>query len=253
MPDAGDSGLYVYGVLAWTPDSPRRLPGEGMDGHPLEVVHAQDVGALVTEVELPRPPGRRRDLLSHSDVLNTVALERDVVPLRFGTVFPDADAVVDDLLASGYGVLTALIDRLAGAVQLNLRATYVEERVLAGVVRADPEIGRLRERTRDLPEGIQHPDLLRLGRLVSEVVGDMRREDSAMLAELVLPMVRETRVRERGTPDHVLDLALLVDRESVAVVEAELEDIAADIHERIALQLTGPLAPFDFVEEEPWD
>jgi hypothetical protein len=65
-------------------------------------------------------------------------------------------------------------------------------------------------------------------------------------------LVRESRVRERGTTDHVLDLALLVDRESLGVVERELEAIATDVHERIRLQLTGPLAPFDFVQEEPW-
>jgi hypothetical protein len=50
----------------------------------------------------------------------------------------------------------------------------------------------------------------------------------------------------------VLDRALLVDRESVALVETELERVATDVHERIRLQLTGPLAPFDFVEDEPW-
>ena len=61
-----------------------------------------------------------------------------------------------------------------------------------------------------------------------------------MLAECVLPLVRDSRVRERATTDHVLDIALLVDRESVAMVEAELERVAADVHERIRLQLTEP-------------
>lgn len=252
MPEVADTGLYAYGVLPWVGDKDPSIPGSGMDGFPLDVVGADGIGAVVTSVQLPRPPGRRRDLLSHSDVLNAIAAERDVVPLRFGTVFPDARTVVDDLLAPRHGELSSLLGRLGGCVQLNLRATYVEERVLAGVVQGDAEIRRLRDRTRHLPEGAHHPDTVRLGQLVAGALAGLRREDSAVLAELVLPMVRESRVRERSTTDHVLDLALLVDREALGLVESELEEIAADLHDRIRLQLTGPLAPFDFVEEEAW-
>jgi hypothetical protein len=248
MPDTDDTGLYVYGIVPSTgPSLPEHL--RGMDGHEVEIVTDGGLGAVVTAISLPRPPGRRRDLLSHSDVLNALAAERDVVPLRFGTVFDDRDAIVRELLRARSASLTQLLDRLTDAVQLNLRASYVEERVLAGVVHRSPEIRELRERTKHLPEGTPHPDALRLGRLVSQVLDDLRRRDSTLLADRVLPMVRDSRVRERSTTDHVLDVALLVERGSVGMVEAELERVAADVHERIRLQLTGPLAPYDFVGE----
>ena len=48
-------------------------------------------------------------------------------------------------------------------MQLNLRATYREEQVLTEVVQSHPEIAELRRRTKDLPEGAMHPDLVRLG------------------------------------------------------------------------------------------
>lgn len=251
MPEAGDTGLYVYGVVA-SVDAAWHSDLHGMDGHPLEVVASEGLGAVVTEISLPRPPGRRRDLLSHSDVLNAVAVECDVVPVRFGTVFPGPDEVVDEFLSLRTDELTLMLERLANAVQFNLRASYVEERVLAEVVQADPDIRRLRERTKALPPGTPHPDVLRLGRMVSATMADLRREDSALLAESILPLVRESRVRERSTTDHVLELALLVDRDLMAVFEEQLEQVAADVHERIRLQLTGPLAPFDFLEEGPW-
>jgi len=251
MPEPGDRGLYVYGVVASVDATP---PGDlrGMDGHPLELVSTGSLGALVTEISLPRPPGRRRDLMSHSDVLNVLATEWDVVPVRFGTVFPSRNEVVDELLNARSSELHGLLERVGDAVQFNLRATYVEERVLAEVVRADPEIRRLKHRTERLPAGTAHPEVLHLGRLVAEALAAHRRGDSAVLAEAVLPLVRDSRVRERSTTDHVLDLALLVDRASVAVFEEALEELAADVHERIHLQLTGPLAPFDFLEEQPW-
>jgi hypothetical protein len=253
MPDPGDTGVYAYGIVPAVGSS---LPGDlqGMDGHGVELVTAGRLGAVVTSIALPRPPGRRRDLLSHSEVLTTIASDLDVVPLRFGTVFPDADAIAQELLTDRAQFLTDLLDRVAGAVQLNLRASYVEARVLADVVSGSRDIRRLRERTKHLPEGMPHPDALRLGQLVSNALGELRHDDSGLIAARVLPYVRDSRVRERATPDHVLDVALLVDRTRVPVLEAELEDLADDVHDHIRLQLTGPLAPFDFVEEgQRWD
>ena len=248
MPDPDHTGVYAYGVV---PAEGSSLPGDirGMDGHALELVSDGRLGAVVTSIALPRPPGRRRDLLSHSEVLTTLASDVDVVPLRFGTVFPDADAVAQELLTGRARSLTALLERVADAVQLNLRASYVEERVLADVVAGSRDIRRLRERTKHLPEGMPHPDALRLGQLVSNALSELRHDDSAWIAARVLPYVRDSRVRERATPDHVLDVALLVDRSRVSMLEAELEDLADELHDHMRLQLTGPLAPFDFVEE----
>jgi hypothetical protein len=34
--------------------------------------------------------------------------------------------------------------------------------------------------------------------------------------------------------------------------EDTLEGLAEAVHERIRLRLTGPVAPYDFVEGQPW-
>src|SRR3954447_11991008 len=133
MAEPGDTGWYVYGIVPST-GSLAPVDIQGMDGRGVEVIPGGGLGAVVTEISLPRPPGRRRELLSHSDVLNAVVRHHDVVPLRFGTIFADTQAVVDDLLVARSTALRRSLDRVFDAVQLNLRATYVEERVLADVV-----------------------------------------------------------------------------------------------------------------------
>jgi hypothetical protein len=250
MPERGDSGVYVYGVVPATSAVPSTL--RGMDGKPVESVVQADLAAVVTEVALPRPAGRRKDLLSHSEVLNAVAERHDVVPLRFGTMLADRRAVVADVLERQHHRFTSTLERIAGAVQLNLRATYVEERVLADILKESPRIRSLRERTRGLPPGLPHPDMLELGRLVALRVEDLRREDGAQLMESLLPLVLDVRNHDRAGTEHVLDVAMLVERRSVEVLETHLERVARDVHERMGVALTGPLAAFDFVEEEAW-
>src|SRR5689334_9929346 len=77
MPEPAHMGWYVCGVVAAPAAA---LPAvTGMDGHELHAVEHDGLAAVVTEVVMPRPPGRRRDLMSHSDVLTAVAEDQDVV------------------------------------------------------------------------------------------------------------------------------------------------------------------------------
>jgi hypothetical protein len=113
-------------------------------------------------------------------------------------------------------------------------------------------VAELRRRTRGLPEGAVHPDLVRLGEAVSGAMETKRRDDSAMLLDFVAPYAADTVVWPGRDLEHVVDVALLVTRDRVGEVEEALEDLAAELHERIRLRLVGPVAPYDFVDGPSW-
>ena len=77
----------------------------------------------------------------------------------------------------------------ATLAQLNIRARYDEEHVLAEVVESDPVVADLRERTRDLPAGTLHPDLVRLGERVSRAFETLRGRDREELLDAIGPLV----------------------------------------------------------------
>jgi hypothetical protein len=201
---------------------------------------------------LDRPPGRRAELLAHARVVDALAEAGAVVPVQFGSVVEDDDAVVLQLLENESDRYAALLERLRGMAQLNLRATYVSEQVLAEVVREDAVVAELRRRTRHLPEGSVHPDLVRLGEAVAGAMETKRRDDAAMLLDYVAPLSADHVVRPGRDLDQVVDLALLVDRGRLSGIEEALEELAAELHERIRLRLVGPVAPYDFVDGGSW-
>jgi hypothetical protein len=249
MPEAAttlevDTGYYVYGVVPADQPLPEGL--RGLDDAPVELVELEGIAAAVGVIRLERPPGRRADLMAHSAVIDALAADGTVVPVQFGSVMADRESVLEDLLADQRDHYADLLTALAGTVQLNLRAIYREEQALAEVVMSDPGIARLRERTRDLPPGTMHPDLVRLGEAVSHAMERKRTEDTDGL----LPV--DHRLRPLGDMDHVFDVALLVERDRVEALEERLEEIAEVVHERIRLQLTGPFAAYDFVEDPGW-
>jgi Gas vesicle synthesis protein GvpL/GvpF len=245
-----DTGYYVYGVV---PAVERERPAlAGIDARAVEYVEHGDVVAAVSVFVLDRPPGRRAELLAHSAVLEALAADGPVVPVQFGSVLADRDAVVSDLLEPDRETFARLLERLRGTRQYNLRATYVEDQVLAEIVRTRPDIAELRRRTRTLPEGMVHPDLVRLGELVSQAMEGKRQDDADQVLEVLLPHVVAESPRAGGGVDHLLEVAVLVDEQRVPEMEAALETLAEALHERVRLRLTGPVPPYDFVEEERW-
>lgn len=252
MPDAVtdvEVGCYVYGVVLADADLPTLT---GIDGAEVEYVEHDGIAAAVGEIAIDRPPGRRKDLLAHSEVVDALVKAGPVVPVQFGSVLADRDSVVHDLLEVDHDYFAGLLDDVRGRVQLNLRATYVEEQVLAEVVESDPQIAELRRRTRGLPEGTMHPDLVRLGESVSRAMEVRRADDAEALLDQLEPRVEDVSVRAGGGVDHLLDVALLVRSDRVDEVEELLESLAEAWHERIRMRLVGPVAPYDFAEVEAW-
>ena len=208
------------------------------------------VGALVEAVDIDRPLGRRRDLVAHSTVLNTMAAHGPVLPMRFGAVVEGERAVVEELLAPQQEHFLEMLDQVAGHVQFTLRAHYVLDTVLAEVVAADPEIAQLRRETADLPEDATHFKRIRLGELVSKAVDARRRADAEDLISRIAPWWKTGwQGRWPGwTPWRTSRSSC--PRTSRTELEAAAEVLAEELDGRVRLSLAGPMAVFDFVPEQ---
>lgn len=240
------SGCHVYAVVR---AEDGRIPQglTGIDGSPVYAVPHHEVAAVVGEILLERPAGHRADLLSYSKVLDALVGSGVVAPVQFGSVLADVESVVQDLLVPNEEHFEDLLDMLTGRAQFNLGAAYRDDVALAEIVAADPVIAELRERTRVLGQHEAYGDRVRLGELVAHAMEAKRAEDLNLLLDAIVPFVAAHSVRAGSSPDKVADVALLVDDDRRADLEAQLEAVAESVHERIRLRLIGPTAAYDFV------
>ena len=245
---SNSTAYYVYGIVL--ADAPVEVVAEAGLGGQVELHTDGSVGALVEAVEIDRPLGRRRDLVAHSTVLNTMAAHGPVLPMRFGSVVDGERAVVEELLAPQQEHFLEMLGQVAGHVQFTLRAHYVLDTVLAEIVAADPEIAQLRRETKDLPEDATHFKRIRLGELVSKAVDARRRADADDLISRIAPVVEDWVAREVAGMDTMADYALLVSSDRQTELEAAAEVLAAELDGRVRLSLAGPMAVFDFVPEQ---
>jgi hypothetical protein len=241
MPAAATSNaMYVYGIVR-AEDIPA-VSAEGVAGRPVELVERGDLAALVS----PLPPGelrvKRRDLHRHLKVLEEAFAETTIVPCPFGTVV-QSEEDVDSLLLSGRrDELCAALETLDGRVQFNLKAVYEEEELLREIVRANPQIKRLRDEAADYRQQLQ------LGEAVAGLVEQRREADVARLVEQLSRLADDVVVAAGGAEDVALKASVLVPRTQVKRFDARLEELARREHPVIQLEVIGPLPPTAFAE-----
>jgi Gas vesicle synthesis protein GvpL/GvpF len=240
----GESVAYVYGVVPAKAAPSIRATGVG--GGSVRAVPFDRVAALVSDVEAPIR-AKRRELLSHSDVLNEAASSATVVPLQFGTTFPDQESVVDEFLEPRHDELKGLLAELDGRVEVLVKAFYVEDTILAEIVRDEPRVARLREATRDRTPAATHAARLELGTAVAAALERRTAADAAAILAAVRPFALDVNVDTTPIENQVLRASILVERKQVSAVDSALSALAERHAGRIHFKYIGPLAPHSFV------
>jgi hypothetical protein len=184
----------------------------------------------------------RANLLAHTKVLESLATEATVLPMRFGMVVADEQELVDGYLSPQQDALAAALERLRGHVELRLRGRYDEEAVLREVVAADPGLARLRGRS-----GVEAR--MQLGERVVAGIEARRERDldrlvdrSAHVAGLVAGSVAE--------PLDAFSLSLLVAEDGMDAFDRALDELGEAVAPALSLELVGPVPPFSFTTPE---
>ncbi|MFD5662359.1 GvpL/GvpF family gas vesicle protein [Streptomyces hirsutus] len=236
---------YVYGIIASThPAVPEHLSGVG-EG-PLRVLKAGDLAAVVSDAPEGLRP-KRRELLAHQNVLGEVGAEGCVLPMRFGSVAPDDNAVTDVLTerAEHYKERLRALD---GRVEYNVKANHVEEAVLHHVMAVNPEVRALAEANRKAGGG-SYDDKIRLGEMVAGAVRGQEAEDGAAVQRALEPVADAVGVGPEST-GWLANVSFLVERDAAANFMAAVDRVR-EAMPHLEVRLNGPLPPYSFVEPGP--
>jgi hypothetical protein len=250
---AASTATYVYGVVRAAEEP--KIDAAGVGGHArVRSLTAGDLTAIVSDVDAGFVEAGREDLERHMAILEQTALSATVVPLRFGTVMPDDDAVTAELLGARAAELHELLTALDGRVELSLTGTY-EERIFGEVVAEQPEVAALRERVRGRDENATYYDRIRLGELVADAMAAKRQRDTEEVLAKLRPLADDVHVGDVAHERSVLSASFLVHRDRLPEFDRAAEEVAARNRTRIRFRYAGPLPPYDFVgggKAGPW-
>jgi gas vesicle protein GvpL/GvpF len=256
------TGWYVYGIveagvrpidLDDTPEiggleAARSIESAGLAA----VVSRVDLGEF-DERALPErlndPVWLEAKARAHEEVLEAVARQRTIVPLRFGTIFLGTTDV-RSFVSERETALRQTIERVRGRVELGVKAwgdratmeaAWNEAAGQEGAEAEAPGRSYLLERRREQRRSRE------LSALCQEVVADAHRRLLRLAVEGVAnrPHAREL----SGRSEQMLLNAAYLTQEDDSSIAAEVA--ALDVEHRevgISFELTGPWPPHNFVD-----
>ncbi|CAM3051835.1 GvpL/GvpF family gas vesicle protein [Prescottella defluvii] len=247
-PEESAAVVYVYGLVPADVEVNEDATGIGSPPRPLEIVTHDDVAALVSKIDADAPLGSSDDLRTHAAVLDSTATVAPVLPLRFGAVLTDTDAVISELLEPYRDEFRDALDQLEGTVQFIVKGKYVEDVILREILSSDPEATRLRDAIRDQPEEATRDERLALGELISRVLTAKREQDTQRIAEAVEPVATAVSAREPTDDEGTGIVAVLMPADRAAELDKAVAPLIDDWQGRVDVTVTGPLAAYDFVK-----
>jgi hypothetical protein len=245
-PAESQTAVYVYGVLPASVKVQEETRGVGQPPGKLRVVRSDDLAALVSDVDVDRPLGTAEDLRAHKDILDASVGEVPVLPLRFGAVVTDDDAVVGELLGPNHDEFLAALDELDGRCEYVVKGRYAEQAILAEILAEDPELAGLADEIRGADPDATRNLRIELGEKINQAITAKREEDTRRLGDALADICVASVVRD---PTHEMDavhVACLVENDKAAELEHAVGDLDRHWEGRAELRALGPMAAYDF-------
>lgn len=213
--------LLVYGIVEARGD---RLVGEGLDDRPLRGVDDGPLLAVVSDHNGVEPRPTAAAVYAYERIVRRLMERGAILPARFGSVLEDEPAV-RAMLARRREDLLARLERVSGAVEISLRASW------RGAAPARPDAGS------------ESGESYLRNRL------ELRQKARRVAHELD-PLTAIARGARRAMPSRpdvpVLD-AYLVEEGRVDEFVALVEQLDRRMDE-VEIECTGPWPPYTFAE-----
>ncbi len=248
--------LYVYGIV--DANHFDTIEGEGHEAGDIAPIPCGELAAAISALSTHAIEATPQNVWRHERVLEHLMQDHAVLPLRFGTICRDTEALKEYLLCSVDGHRNDL-EHVRGKVEMALRIAENDRRVeLSGGYLKGASIP-----ITDLQGGgavainavNDHEPAGRgaayLRATMQRLRGDMAREDSAKRLELLLRRDLATVLKDAvcappadGSADY--RVSCLVERCRIAAFTETLDRFRAD-HPQFDISCTGPWAPYSFV------
>ena len=235
---------YVYGI---TPAELEPPDLAGLGGEELRLIVLDELAAVVSTTGDEPLRATSAGLKAHTRVLDALAAETTVLPLRFGTVLADDDAVIDEMLTPNVDQLQELLENLDGHVQLTVKVFSDEDQVVGEIVKSDPRIARLWKKVQGVPPAAAYYDRIELGQQIHHEIQARRDAAAEPLFDALAPLAAGAQAKKPAQDLIILDADFLVERDRIDEFDAEV-DALAKARPELQFRYLGPMPVYSFAD-----
>ena len=253
-------GKYIYAIIP-CPNGPREFasPSMGDNGDVVHTVHFQDLAAVVSDhpqMDFQQFERTRANMMTHTKVLEEVMQELTILPVRFGTVGPSAEAIQEQVLSRRYDEFLDLVAEMEGKVELCLKVIWPENVIFTEIVKeSSSAMRRLRDKLKGRSAEETHFERIRLGEMIEAAMDKKRDEDAEKLLAPLRPLIPKEQVNYKDRIQlnrllldrMVINAAFLVAKDRQAEFDEAVGQVKTELKDRMLFKYMGPVPPYNFV------
>ncbi|MBI2267621.1 MAG: GvpL/GvpF family gas vesicle protein [Armatimonadetes bacterium] len=234
--------LYFYGVTA----SPAQILSlMGMENAPMEAVLFEDLSALVSETAQTFFDPTRENVQRHEKIIETIMRLTPILPASFGQLLANRQEVLT-FLRTSHDLLKGALTKVAGKVELGLKAFWNPQAVFAEIEAANPEIVELK--TKIVAQGPEksYYDKVTLGTRVQEALLEFGNTHIRNIMDVFQSLTGDTVTNQPTGDSMFLNASFLVDRGGEQSFLDKVRELERSYGERFRFKPSGPFPPYNF-------
>ncbi len=241
-----DVGQYLYAIVSAERTLADDAPAGLQEAHVYAVVEGA-VAAVVSDIPDQSIRPRRRHLAAHQTVLKHLMEQETPLPMAFGTIADDREAV-RRILRDNQAAFIEQLRRFQGAIEMGLRVRWDVPNIFEYFLNTHPSLATLRDQLFRPDREPSQPEKIELGRAFERALNEDRQAHTAAVTEVLQPLCSELQINTPRDEQEVMYLACLVPRSGQQAFENGVFEAAARFDNNYTFDYNGPWPPYNFVD-----
>ncbi len=245
------NGLYLYGIFP-TP-GPQNPTIKGLDQQPVMAHQLDQFVFLYSEAQQERYLASRRNLLGHERVLEQMMEcgHQTLLPLQFGLVIEDWDAVRKQLLTPHGDSLKTLLDQLVGLREVGIKVFWDETAELESLMAENDQLRAERDRLEGKQLGMD--EIVRIGQAIEQAMMSRKDDIIQVFQDILDPLASEVVENDPLTDTMIYNAAYLIPWDAESDFSEKVEALDQQFDERLRIRYNNFTAPFNFAQLDKLD
>ena len=236
--------LYLYGIFP--APGPQALHLEGLDQQPVHTQVVDGFTFLYSEAQQERYLASRRNLLGHEKVLEQAMKVgcRTLLPLQFGLVIDDWQAVTQQLTTPYSQGLATLFTKLDGQREVGVKVFWEADRELQMLLEENQSL----KEKRDGLEGrtLSMDEVVAIGQAIERAMENRKQIIIQTFRETLNPLAGDHVENETLTESMIYNAAYLIPWETEPAFSSDVEGLDSQFDSRLRIRYNNFTAPFNF-------
>ena len=244
-----EKGKYLYCIIK--EKKAKEFSVLGLERAKVYSIPEGKLSAVVSDAEIKEYPISRENTLIHQKVIEEMMKVYDVLPVSFGTVAENEEAVKKKILRQKKEEILKTLEKIKGKVELNLKAIWLDmSNIFREVLKENKEIQSAKKEASTI-SGIGKTNLaMEVGKMVVSALEEKKERETKEILKPLKKIAEDFKKNKTQLDQIIFNTVFLVSKEKEKEFDKRVSFLSEKYDGRIKFFYVGPFPPYNFIKLE---